>query len=98
MDFTGSGNYLLVADYNHGNVLRYDAATGDFVDEFVPKRSGGLNEPWFMVLGPHDQNLYVGSGHLRGVGQLKAVLRYDGATGEFVDRFVDTGPPSRGCA
>src|SRR5688572_27075521 len=29
--------YLLVADFNRDSVRRYDAATGAFVDTFVPK-------------------------------------------------------------
>lgn len=90
--------YLLVADYDKNNVLRYDEDTGAFVDEFVPNNSGGLNQPLSLVFGPHDHNLYVGSGHFRGPGQLRAVLRYDGTTGAFVDEFVDVGPPQQNCA
>src|SRR5262245_41382811 len=33
------------------NVLRYHAATGAFVDEFLPKHSGGLNQPSTAVRG-----------------------------------------------
>ncbi len=93
----GGGGFLLVADYDRKKVLRYDAVTGDFVDEFVPMNSGGLNQPLFLVFGPHDDNHYVGSGHLNGICQLRAVLRYDGTTGSFIDEFVSTGPPSENC-
>src|SRR5262245_20484495 len=83
-----SSDYLLFPDLDKHNVLRYDADTGAFVDEFVSKKSGGLNQPWNVVIGPHDENLYVPSGHFRGPGQIKAVLRYDGTTGVFLDEFV----------
>lgn len=83
--------YLLVPDYDKHNVLRFDAATGAFVDEFVPRQSGGLNLPWIALIGPHDGNIYVSSGHFRGPGQIKAVLRYDGTTGAFLDQFVQPG-------
>src|SRR5262245_19358042 len=84
-----SAGYLLVAEYDNHQVLRYDAATGAFVDSFVPKHSGDLKEPQFLVFGPHDHNVYVGSGHFG--GPLKAVLRYDGSTGAFMDEFTEHG-------
>ena len=37
--------YLLVPDFDRDNVLRYREDTGAFVDEFVPKHSGGLRPP-----------------------------------------------------
>jgi hypothetical protein len=86
-----SSSYLLVNSYNTDNVLRYDAATGAFVDEFVPHHSGGLNQPWGIVIGPQDHNVYVSTGHFQGPGQIKAVLRYDGTTGAFLDEFVQRG-------
>ena len=89
--------YLLVTDYDHGSVLRYDAATGAFVDEFVARNSGGLNQPQFLVFGPHDDNLYVGSSHFSGPGRFIGVLRYDGTTGALIDEFAESGPPSENC-
>ena len=70
-------------------MLRFDAATGAFVDKFVARNSGGFNQPWIVLFGPHDGELYVSSGHFRGPGQIKAVLRYDGTTGAFLDEFVE---------
>jgi hypothetical protein len=86
-----SGGYLLVPDLDRHNVLRFDATTGAFIDEFVSRKSGGLNQPFIALYGPHDDNLYVSTGHLHGPGQSKAVLRYDGATGAFLDEFVHDG-------
>src|SRR5262245_24031516 len=84
-----SGSYLLVADFGGDEVLRYDAATGAFVDRFVPKHTGGLNQPYGVLFGPHDHDLYVSTGRFAGPGQLKAVLRYGGATGAFQEQFTD---------
>lgn len=55
----GQQSYLLVSDYDGNSVLRYNAVTGVFVDEFVPKHSGGLNQPEGLIFGPHDNNLYA---------------------------------------
>lgn len=89
----GAGNrsYLLVPDFGKNRVLRFEAATGEFVDEIIPKHSGGLNQPWIVLVGPHDGHLYVSTGHFRGPGQIKAVLRYDGTTGAFLDEFIQRG-------
>src|SRR5262249_52919634 len=73
-----------------------DAATGAFVDEFLPHNSGRLNQPASVVIGPRDHNVYVSTGHFGGPGQIKAVLRYDGTTGAFLRvrpaRPVDPAP------
>jgi DNA-binding beta-propeller fold protein YncE len=86
-----SAGYLLVTDWGGDKVVLYDGATGEFVDRFVPKHSGGMNQPYGILFGPHDGNLYVSTGDYGGPGQLKAVLRYDGATGEFIDNFTIGG-------
>jgi DNA-binding beta-propeller fold protein YncE len=87
----GTDDYLLVADWGRDTVRRYDGATGDFVDVVVSKHSGGLNQPWGTLFGPHDGNLYVSSGEFAGPGHIKAVLRYDGTTGAFIDEFAESG-------
>jgi hypothetical protein len=86
-----SAGYLLVNSYHTDNVLRYNAATGAFVDEFIPRLSGRLNQPWGLVIGPHDHNAYVSTGHFGGTGRIKAVLRFDGTSGAFLDEFVQRG-------
>src|SRR5262245_42473517 len=88
-----SGSNLLVTNVEKHNVLRYDANTGAFVDEFVTRGSGDLNYVWAAVFGPHDGNFYVSSGHRhsKGEGTTKAVLRYDRTTGAFLDEFVAQG-------
>jgi hypothetical protein len=88
---TPSGSHLLVSDWDIGSVLRYDGATGAFVDAFVPKHSGELNHAYGVLFGPYDHDLYVVSGQFGGPGQLKGVLRYDGATGAFREEFTKGG-------
>jgi streptogramin lyase len=65
------------------SVLRFNGATGEFIDAFVPAGSGGLTGPRALVFGP-DGNLYVNASD-PGPG---TVLRYDGTTGAFLDVFV----------
>jgi DNA-binding beta-propeller fold protein YncE len=84
-------SYLLIADFNRDSVRRYDGTMGAFVDTFVPKHSGGMNQPWGVLFGPHDHDLYVSTGEFGGPGQLKAVLRYDSASGAFIDEFSRGG-------
>jgi DNA-binding beta-propeller fold protein YncE len=84
-------DYLLVADFNRDAVRRYDGATGAFIDNFVPKHVGGMNQPWGVLFGPHDHNLYVSTGEFGGPGQHKGILRYDGNTGAFIDNFTVGG-------
>src|SRR5262249_20345792 len=76
--------------------LRYDGLTGAFVDTFVPRHSGGLNQPYGILFGPDGNgdgrnDLYVSTGEMGGPGQLKAVLRFDGITGAFIDEFTKGG-------
>ncbi len=77
-----------------GNVLRYSGLDGTFMDEFtgdVPGCPGDtslcLAVPFDLTFGP-DGNLYVLS------NGNDTVLRYDGQTGTYFDRFVDA--PSGG--
>jgi streptogramin lyase len=51
---------LYIADRNLNAILRYDGATGAFIDTFVAAGSGGLNQPGDLVFGS-DGNLYVSS-------------------------------------
>ncbi len=84
-----STGYLFVPSFDTDAVLRYNETTGAFVDVFVTHKSGGLNQPNSVIVGP-DHNLYVTSGFFGGPGQLKAVLRYDGTTGAFIDNFAQS--------
>src|SRR4051794_111794 len=90
---TPSGGYLLVASADTNSVIRYDKATGAYVDTFVRKNSGGLTQPYGLVFGPTDHNLYVSSGQfggtVKGGGRPNAVLSYDGGAGSFLNVFAD---------
>jgi hypothetical protein len=87
--FGPDGN-LYVPDSTNFGVLRFNGATGTFMDSFVAPGSSG---PYFpdgvgVLFGP-DHNLYVSS---RGDGPSDSqVLRYDGMTGAFIDAFVPSG-------
>jgi hypothetical protein len=73
----------------NGGVLRFNGFTGTFLGVFVPKGSGGLALPTNVAFGP-DCSLYVAGSQFTTFGD-KAVLRYQGKTGDFVDVFVPPG-------
>ncbi|MGK7905396.1 MAG: hypothetical protein AB4352_29120 [Hormoscilla sp.] len=77
-------DFLLVSSFETDQVLRYDATTGFFIDEFVSAGSGGLNGPDGLTLGP-DGNLYIAT------NRNDDVRRYDGRTGLLIDVFASGG-------
>ena len=48
---------LLVVSETTGNVLRYNAQTGAFIDEFVSIGSGGLSAPGTLMFIPEPSTL-----------------------------------------
>lgn len=77
----GPDQNLYVANEGADNVLRYNARTKVFIDEFVTAGSGGLDGPTGLTFGP-DGNLYVAS------FESDRILRYDGTSGAFLGTFV----------
>ena len=81
----GPDGMLYVSSFEGDAVLRYDGATGAFVDVFVASGSGGLDGPDAgMAFGPGD-DLFVPS------FWTNEILRYSGADGSFVGAFVSAG-------
>jgi subtilisin family serine protease len=85
----GPDGHLYVASF-HDKVGRFNVSTGRLIDEFVPTGSGGLDFAWDLVFGA--------DGNGDGVPELLVssfatgdVLRYDGVTGAFIDKFVPAG-------
>jgi DNA-binding beta-propeller fold protein YncE len=74
---------LLVCSFSGDSVSRFDLATGAFLGELGPTRE--LDGALGIVVGP-DASIYVAS------EESNAVLRFDGTTGAFVDRFVADDP------
>jgi streptogramin lyase len=74
---------LLVSSRFASQVLRYDAQTGASKGVFAG--GSGMANPNGIAIGP-DRNLYVG------LGDSGVVLRYDGQSGAFIDRFVSNEP------
>lgn len=74
--------HVYAANIAGDNVTRHDAATGASLGEFVASGSGGLMRPTGLAFGP-DGDLYVSSS-----GDDR-ILRFDGATGEFLAVAVD---------
>ncbi len=78
-DGTFLQNDLVVPSYNRNSIFRFQATTGDFLEEFA--NSNGLDDPIQAIIGP-DGKLYV-SGE-----RSDDVLRYNPLTGAFIDTFV----------
>jgi sugar lactone lactonase YvrE len=91
---------FLVGNSTGNNVLRFDGNTGNFLGEFIPAGSGGLSNPDQILFGPDGNgddksDIYVSSGDKPGNSAeptASAVLRYDGITGAFIDKFVGDNP------
>jgi MYXO-CTERM domain-containing protein len=84
---------LLVASRGNARVIFFDGQSGAAGGDFVSAGSGGLETPTQLLYGP-DGRLYVANGvKPDGTPPLAtSVLRYDGASGEFVDIFSDGFP------
>ena len=95
---------FLVSNSRGNNVLRFDGNTGNYLGEFIPPGSGGLSNPDQIVFGPDGNgddksDIYIASGDKPGNSgepTASAVLRYDGITGAFIDKFVGDNPNTAG--
>jgi hypothetical protein len=74
---------LIVSSRFASKVFRYDAVTGASKGVFA--EGSGMANPNGIAIGP-DRNLYVG------MGDTNLVLRYDGQSGAFIDKFVFDDP------
>ncbi len=78
---------LLISSFNNDSVLRY-SDSGAFLNVLVAPGAGGLDAPRGVAVGPGNR-LYVASQFT------DEVLRYDAATGIFIDAFVPAGGVDR---
>jgi sugar lactone lactonase YvrE len=80
--FLDNENTVLISNFNTGEIVRFDAITGDYKDVFA----GGLGQPTRMKFGPGGF-LYVLQ--WSGTGTVRRYL----ANGEFVDNFTSVKVP-----
>lgn len=85
---------FLVGNTRGDNVLIFDAATGNYVGEFITAAQGRLEKPDTLLFGldgngDGKKDLYVTSGEEAGSS---SILRFDGQTGEFIDVFIGDNP------
>jgi sugar lactone lactonase YvrE len=88
----GPDGALYVSSFGNHRILRYDGATGGFIDVFAPNRGGltdiqggQLANPVGMAIGPNG-TLYVSSFNTN------SIQNYDVTTGAFIAPFVADDP------
>jgi DNA-binding beta-propeller fold protein YncE len=86
----GPDGHLLVCDQGRGEVQKYDGATGQFISVFIPSGAGGLDTAQCMLIGP-DNRLYASN-----TRSMADVLRFNAATGAFIDVFATSPTFSQG--
>lgn len=88
-DGNGDGkDDLYVASADTQQFLRYDGATGAFIDEFISVSGLTANRPRLLVFGP-EGDVYALTDNSSDSDD--NVLRFNGATGQFVEEFVTPG-------
>jgi|GEM_PF-5055836 len=75
---------IYVSSFDQDSVVRFNALTGEMLEEYITPGRGGLDGASGMAIG-EDRLLYVGSIFT------DEILRYDLESGEFVDVFVSKG-------
>lgn len=83
------GDLLVTVDNFDDRIARFNGTTGASLGNFVPHKSGGLDNPTGSTYGP-DGNLYVTSNSLNNAPP-GAILKYNGTTGAFIGVFVPIG-------
>ncbi len=78
--------YLLVGSSRADNVLRFDQATGAFIDEFIPAGAGGIDDPDHIVA--RGDSIYISGGN---TPEQSGIYRYQLSTGAFVEVFAAGG-------
>jgi hypothetical protein len=77
-----SDGNIYVTNAGSKDLSQFDSS-GNFVRQIVTAGSGGLGSPSCLTIGP-DDNIYICS------GDTDQVLKYDGASGAFLNVFVET--------
>ena len=79
----GPDRRVYISSFGSRSVFRSDGAR---TEVFIPPGSGGLGAPNDVAFGP-DGKLYVSDGFFG----TYSILRFDGATGQFIDVFASGG-------
>jgi serralysin len=86
---------FLVGNTVGNNIIRFDLASDGLLwEEFISADTGLLSDPDTLLYGPDAngdgiKDLYVTNGADLGTS---SILRFDGGSGEFIDRFVGDDP------
>ena len=74
----GPNGDLLVLSFWDEEILRFDTATGAFIDVFIPAESGGMRRPTSLLIGP-DSNLHILC------TTTDSIYIFDGNSGAFIN-------------
>ena len=86
----GPDGLLYVVSATSNRVLRFDADTAEFVDIFIEAGTSGLDQPQSLAFGPDGTGDNVPEVFVTSRGT-DEVMRFNGATGEFIDVFASLG-------
>lgn len=76
-----SGPFMFVSSNKTNSIVRFNAETGAFIDDFIAAGSGGLGKPQEIIFGP-DGHIYV-----TGFNNSQ-IKKYDRDSGEFLGNFT----------
>ena len=76
---------MYVASQGTGEVARFDAITGRFIDEWVYRRTGEVDRAKHLLFQQDGTLLVLNEGWF---GFPKSVLRFDSSTNQFIDSLV----------
>ena len=76
-----SGPFVFVSSNKTNSIKRFNAETGEFIDDFIAAGSGGLGKPQEIIFGP-DGHIYV-----TGFNNSQ-IKKYDRDSGEFLGNFT----------
>jgi hypothetical protein len=80
-------DFLYIGDWGDNTVKRFNASSGNFIDNFVSSGSGGLDGP-NGILFEENGNLLVSNQNV-GLAIAGQILRYNGETGVFETALVN---------